>query len=230
MNDRSEFDAYAEDYDEALRRGLAVSGEGKDYFAHGRISWLTQLLSALGVRAGAVLDFGCGTGSATPHFLEVLKAERIIGVDASRRSLDVARRNYSRMNAEFFPFDDFVPAAEIDVAYCNGVFHHIEPHQRPASLDYIYRSLRPGALFSFWENNPWNPGTRYVMSRCPFDRDAVTITPPEARRLLKSAGFRVLRTDFLFIFPRILRSFRKLEAPLSRLPLGAQYQVLCSKD
>jgi SAM-dependent methyltransferase len=230
MTDRAEFDSYAEDYDEALARGISVSGESKDYFAHGRISWLTRYVVERGIRAGTVMDFGCGTGSATPHFFEVLKAERLIGLDTSGKSLDVARREHSHGSAQFFSFDDFIPSAEVDLAYCNGVFHHVPPDERAASLDYIYRSLRPGALFSFWENNPWNPGTRYVMSRCPFDRDAVTITAPEARRLLKAAGFRVLSTNFLFIFPRILKPLRTLEGPLSRLPLGAQYQVLCSRD
>jgi hypothetical protein len=89
--------------------------------------------------------------------------------------------------------------------------------------------LRPGAIFAFWENNPWNPGTRYVMRRVPFDRDAVTLSPPEARRWLRSAGFEILRTDFLFIFPRPLRWLRRLEPILSRAPLGGQYQVLCRK-
>jgi hypothetical protein len=96
-------------------------------------------------------------------------------------------------------------------------------------VDYIYRSLRPGGWFALWENNPWNPGTRYVMSQCAFDRDAVTLTPPEAARLLQAGGLRVLRTDFLFVFPRFLKFLRVMEAGLARLPLGAQYQVLCRK-
>ena len=93
----------------------------------------------------------------------------------------------------------------------------------------VFRRLRPGGLFALWENNPWNPGTRYVMSRIPFDRDAVPLAPPEARRLVRACGFEVLRTDFLFLFPRALRLMRPLEARLSRLPLGAQYQVLCRR-
>jgi len=35
-----EFDGYAEDYDAALRKGLAVSGESKEYFAERRVEWL----------------------------------------------------------------------------------------------------------------------------------------------------------------------------------------------
>lgn len=67
------------------------------------------------------------------------------------------------------------------------------------------------------------------MSRIPFDRDAITLAAPEARRLLRAAGFDILRTDFLFIFPRMLRWSRGIEPLISRLPLGAQYQVLCRK-
>jgi hypothetical protein len=33
-------DAYADDYDAALARGISVSGEQKNYFAPPRIEWL----------------------------------------------------------------------------------------------------------------------------------------------------------------------------------------------
>jgi len=39
----------------------------------------------------------------------------------------------------------------------------------------------------------------------------------------------VLRTDFLFIFPKMLGFLRGLEPQLSRFPFGAQYQLLCRK-
>jgi hypothetical protein len=67
------------------------------------------------------------------------------------------------------------------------------------------------------------------MRRIPFDRDAVPVWPSEARRLLQVSGFEILRTDFLFIFPQILRYLRNLEPHLARWPIGGQYQVLCRK-
>jgi hypothetical protein len=67
------------------------------------------------------------------------------------------------------------------------------------------------------------------MRRIPFDRAAVRLSAPEARRLLESMGFRILATDFLFVFPRALAALRRLEPPLSRFPLGAQYLVLGTK-
>jgi hypothetical protein len=87
----------------------------------------------------------------------------------------------------------------------------------------------PGGVFALWENNPWNPGTRYIMSRVPFDKDAITMTPPETRRLLRATGFEIVRTDFLFVFPHLLRVLRPLERLLARLPLGGQYLVLARK-
>lgn len=224
-----DFDAHAETYEAALNQGLAASGEGSAYFARGRLAWLNRRLLALGERPAVVLDFGCGTGSAAPLVLEMLDARSVIGVDTSRRSLDVARQAHGSERTRFLLFGEYAPDGRIDLAFCNGVFHHIPPYARPAAVDYVGRALRPGGLFAFWENNPRNPGARYVMRRIPFDRDARPLTAGESRRLLQAGGFEILRTDFLFIFPRILRGLRGLEPSLSRLPLGAQYQVLCRK-
>jgi SAM-dependent methyltransferase len=223
------FDRYAQNYDAALAEAISVSGEDKEYFARGRVEWLAKVLRQGGERIRSVMDFGCGTGSSTPHLLDVLGAQSLIGVDVSTKSLDVARQRYGGERTRFVPPEEYQPEGRVDLAFCNGVFHHIPLSQRAAAVDYVYQSLRPGGLFAFWENNPWNPGTRYVMSRCVFDEDAITLSPPEARRLLRAGGFRVLRTDFLFIFPRMLRRLRRVEPLLSPLPLGAQFQVLCRK-
>ena len=67
------------------------------------------------------------------------------------------------------------------------------------------------------------------MWRIPFDRDAVPLTALEARRRAMGAGFDVLSTTFQFVFPSLLGGLRFLERHLARLPLGAQYQVLCRK-
>ncbi len=226
----SEFDEFAEDYDAALEKGLALSGEGKDYFADGRMRWLRRRLEERQVKPTTALDFGCGTGSATPFFFEHLDIDRLVGTDPSEKSLAVARETWKEFAVTFRTTpDDGDSGATFDLAFCNGVFHHIIPGERAAALDGIYRSLKPSALFAFWENNPWNPVTRYAMSRVPFDADAILVWPHEARRLLRDAGFRVLGTDYRFFFPRSLAAFRGLEPALSWLPLGGQYLVLAQK-
>ncbi len=226
---QTEFDAYAAEYDAVLARGLSISGEDKNYFARGRIAWLAGCLRKLQERPQSVMDFGCGTGSASPFLLSLIGVESILGVDISARSLEVAKRTYNSECTQFRLVSQYQPSEGIDLAFCNGVFHHIPIAERAAAINYVHRSLRPGGLFAFWENNPWNPGTRYIMGRVPFDRDAITLTPPEARRLLRAGGFKILQTDFLFIFPKLLRWFRHIEPFVSRLPLGAQYQLLCRK-
>jgi SAM-dependent methyltransferase len=223
------FDKYASEYDASLAQGLSVSGESKDYFAEGRVSWLAQALGQLEFRATTVLDFGCGTGTNSPFLLGLDGVDMLHGVDVSESSLDVARHAVPDVRAHFSLLDRYTPQGNCDLAFTNGVFHHIPVNERAGAIGYVFRALRPGGLLSFWENNPWNPGTRYVMSRIPFDRDAIMLSSIQARAMIRAAGFEVLRTDFLFVFPNILRSARKLEPWLTRLPIGAQYQVLCRK-
>ena len=227
--DAPEFDAYAARYDEALAAGLSVTGEDKDYYARGRMHWLARRLRASGIAPPAtVLDFGCGLGASTPLFLEQLGAQRVVGVDVSDGLLDRAREAFAgERRASFHAIAAHDAPASADLAFVNGVFHHIPVADRAEALRYVRRTLKPGGVFAFWENNPWNPGTRYIMSRVSFDENAITITPPEARGLLRAAGFEVVETDFLFIFPRALRWLRPLERLVTRLPLGGQYLVLC---
>jgi SAM-dependent methyltransferase len=201
----------------------------KDYFAAGRVNWLGRRLSKFGHPPARILDFGCGTGSATPFLLQLTGAREIVGVDISAKSIEIARQKFGSERAKFETLEASQPAGNFDLAFCNGVFHHILPDQRAKALEYVYRSLRPGGLFSFWENNPLNPGTRYIMSRVSFDRDAITLTSWESRRRLRDAGFEVPRADFLFIFPRAMSWLRWIEPGLCRLPLGGQYQVLARK-
>lgn len=226
---KPEFDQYAADYDQALARGISVSGEDKNFFAQGRVEWLTQCLNKISVTPRAVMDYGCGTGQSAPFLLEHLKAEKVLGVDVSEGLLGVARRDHGSPKTQFLPLKDCTPSAQMDLVFCNGVFHHIPLAERDAAVNYIFRSLRPGGIFALWENNPWNPGTRYVMSRIPFDRDAITLSPPTARKLVRSAGFEILSTNFLFLFPRALGWMRWIEPLVSNFPAGAQYQVLAQK-
>ena len=232
-----EFDEYAESYNEALGKALAASGEGREYFAEGRVAWLARCLTELNVQPRSVLDFGCGDGFTAPMLRDTLKAPFVIGVDVSAKSIAVAREKYGTRASDSFVgriisferLGAFKPAGEIDVAYTNGVFHHIPPAERDKAVGIVRDSLKPGGLFAFWENNPWNPATRYVMARCEFDKDAQMLRPATARKLLKKNGFEIVRTNYRFIFPRSLRMFRRFEDLVFKAPLGTQYMVLARK-
>ena len=229
QQDEAEFDKFADDYDAALNQGLSLTGESKEYFAEQRMRWLRKRLDALRFTPGKALDFGCGTGSSTPWFFSILGSGQLTGVDPSGDSLRIARESYAGHAAVFQSTEDPVEPDSLDLAFCNGVFHHIPSSERPAAVGYVYEALRPGGIFAFWENNPWNPATRYVMSRVPFDRDAILVFPHHARRLLRARGFEILKTDYQFIFPGCLGFLRFIEPTLCRWPLGGQYLVLARK-
>jgi SAM-dependent methyltransferase len=224
---RVTFDGCADRYEEELARGLSVTGESMAYYARERIDWVKRLVERDRIEARRVLDFGCGVGHATPFILDRLGASEVVGVDVSNRSLERARQQYGSDRAQFVSPDEL--HGTFDLAFTNGVFHHIAPVQRAAAIRLVFDAVRPGGAFAFWENNPWNPGTRYIMSRVSFDKDAITITPPEARAMLEAGGFDARQTSSRFFFPRMLAAFRGLEPALSRMPLGGQYLVWCRR-
>jgi len=223
-------------FDDAdLQQGLRLSGEDKQHFARRRIEHLGRCLGQARARVQRVLDFGCGAGESCPLLLELPGARRVVGVDASPRLVARARaldraRGADPERLSYMHSDEQPPDGSFDLVYCNGVFHHIDPAERPAALRYIRGCLRPGGLLALWENNPWNLGAQLVMRRIPFDRDARPIAPLAAWRLVRRCGLAPLRFDALFIFPRALAWLRPLERLVQRLPLGAQYQLLCRRE
>jgi len=221
------FDAIAQRYDEVLNEGLAASGETKEYFAWNRLLLLKRQLQKHAFPLPlSILDYGCGTGGSTSSLKELFPCARLVGMDISQASLEVARARYSGLNAVFITERD-IGEERFDLIFCNGVFHHIDPAERSSALEFIRHHLKASGLFAFFENNPWNPGTIHIMRKCHFDRDAIVISPSEALRLLESHGFQRVLLQSLFYFPRSLAFLRFLEPFLGRFPLGGQYLILC---
>lgn len=219
----------AQDYDAELAQGLSLSGESKDFFAQGRLQAVGDFLRARGISGTRLLDFGCGIGGTTPTFFDLLQVEEVVGVDGSEDMLEQARSRHGSESASFSLPEHLPAKADFDLAYCNGVFHHILPADRPAALNYIHQRLKPGGWLAFCENNPWNPGTRWVMSRIPFDRDAITLSAREAKANLLATGFELHESAHLFLFPRRLSWLRPIEGWLRSWPLGAQYLLMARK-
>src|SRR5579863_2487404 len=229
MSTLPEFDYFASSYDSDLNQALAATGEDKQYFANGRVEWLRRCMNRYAEKPRLILDYGCGIGDTCWLLAKAFEARSVVGLDISARSIAEARRRNQSSVCEFKIIEEHAAMGTTDLAYCNGVFHHIPVEKRVPALQYVFRCLRPGGWFGFWENNPWNPGTRHVMAQCVFDRDAITIPPAEGRKLVQSAGFEVVSTNYRFFFPRVLKVFRFLEPALVGVPVGAQYQVLCRR-
>ena len=218
----AEFDQHAATYERDLEAALGISGESRDYFASGRMAFLAGLLKEAGREAGEVLDFGCGTGNGLLHAMTWLMPTRLHGADVSAASLRLAEERHPGVDFHG-PAD--LPAGGFDLVYCNGVVHHVPSEVRMEMFREVFACLKPGGWFAMFENSRWNPATRYVMSRCSFDRDAMPLSAAEGRRWMERAGFRILGTRYLFVFPRALRALRRIEPALASLPLGTQYLV-----
>lgn len=224
-----EFDEVSANYEKILSRGLSLSGESSDYFAHKRVEHTAKLQASIKAKSETIMDYGCGTGGSVRYLLDTLNPKKLIAVDVSEKSLGILKARYHNQQVITKNIPSLKPKTKVDLCYSNGVFHHIPPTERSKNAQLIYDSIKPGGHFYFWENNPWNPATHWVMSKISFDRNAIKVFPSQAIKLLQDVGFQVRLVHYLFVFPRTFAYLRPIEGFLKRLPIGCQYLVLAQK-
>ncbi len=219
-----------DEYEQMLNQGIRLSGESMLFFMEGRLQLLRQRThNRLPVRR--VLDFGCGLGYTSKRLRDIFPQAEVTGADTSENAIRAAEERHGSPEIQFRTVADLpVQSGHYDLCYVNGVFHHIAPDERLEALGLIHRVLAPHGVLALFDNNPWNPGARMVMSRIPFDRDAQMLSPLAARALLREAGFKIVNTDSLFFFPHALKPLRFAEPLLGPTWLGAQYLVLGQKS
>lgn len=228
----AEFDKFAAEYNQLMKKEIGLSDEGVAYFTEYKIKDLFAAAQERGLpKTSAILDFGTGIGNSIPFLKKYFPDSHLTGVDVSEHSLEIAQKRFSGQ-AEFVAFDGHrLPfkdgSFELVVAAC--VFHHIEPELRVSLVKEILRVLRPGGLFLLYEHNPLNPLTRKIVRECVFDEDAILISAEKAEAILDSAGFSRTRADFRLFFPKRFSFLAGIERYLTWFPLGAQYFVLGEK-
>ena len=209
-----------------LSRGLSLTGERAAYFAQKRIARIGELSALCGLRPKVVLDFGCGAGVAFAPLRAAFGDAHIIGFEPEPNLRAVALEAAVASNVEILGADHLDPRGDADIVYCNGVFHHIPIADREDAMGRLRASLTRNGLAFIWENSPFNPGTRWVMSRIPFDRNAHLLTPRALRKLQHESGLAHVGTEYHFVFPRALGFMRPMETMLRPLPFGGQYLVV----
>ncbi len=225
-NQPQEFDQFAQNYDHILDESVRLSGESSAFFMGQKIALAARHCAQPGV-TGRFLDFGCGVANARPFVRALLPGWTYEGVDVSEESLGVARSRHPDASFSVFQHGNLAFADQsFDLVMAAVVFHHIPHDQHPSVISEIFRVLKPGGSLIIFEHNPWSPATRHVVASCPFDKDAVLLSPPYARRLLKTARFTGVRSQFYLFFPRFLKLLRPLEHAMGWLPFGAQYFAL----
>ena len=106
-----------------------------------------------------VLDLGCGIGNILIALAERTAFQQpVVGVDVSRRLIDIGRREVARASladkidlrvapATQLAFDD----ASFDVVLTSHVIKHLDDGALAQSFAEVGRILRPGGRFLLWE-------------------------------------------------------------------------------
>ena len=228
----SEFDCFADNYRLIHSENVRISGVDSAYFARHKLEQIRREESEPIVD---FLDFGCGDGMLATFFGELFPGSRYTGFDISAESIRVAScRNLCGcrfVTGEPFGRLPFEPES-FDVVLVSCVFHHIPTCQWPETIERLAPLLRPRGRLYIFEHNPLNPVTRYIVSTCVFDRNAVLVWPKSMIRLLKAGGLTPRSERYVLFFPRI-RPFLpllSLEPRLGWLPMGAQYYIRAERS
>ncbi len=193
-------------FDEVERRRYFVEPHIPGFAAFGR--WAGK----------RVLEVGCGIGTDTISFARA--GARVIAVDLSERSLDVARRHAEVYGVEvgFYAADaerlsDTLPLEPYDLVYSFGALHHtphperaltqIRPYLSPTGtlklMMYHRRSWKVLAITRgrFWDQKLIARHSE-AQTGCPV---TYTFTRRSLAALLTQCGFRPERFDVEHIFP-----------------------------
>lgn len=221
----AEFDAYVSQYADQHSQSIKLSGEGPDYFAEYKIRELARLAESWGYSQPDILDFGSGIGNSLPFFRSYFPNNPVTSSDVSGESLKAARDLHGGDEAQLLIADGALPAQEnsFDIVFTACVFHHIPEAEHLDWLAELRRVTRAGGRIVIFEHNPFNPLTQHAVRTCPFDENAVLITPRQMRKRLGAAGWGAPQTDYHVFFPAALARLRPLEAKLRWCGIGAQY-------
>ena len=224
------FDEFALDYRKVHSKNVSISGADSNYFAEMKVKWLLAYEKNVPLK---VLDLGCGDGTTASYFNQHFPQWKITGLDVSAKSIEQAL-DKTLPNAEFKVYDgEHIPfeSATFDVVFVAGVFHHVAFKYHEQLAGEIFRVMKTGARIYFFEHNPLNPLTRYLVNTCVFDKDAKLLRSSYAVALLKRVGLVNVRKRFIIFFPRKgwLSAFLFLEKYLQKIPLGGQYVLVAKK-
>lgn len=219
--DLTEFDQFSASYEQLVDASIAITGESARYFASYKARFIAQ---STGLRPDCkILDYGCGMGLVCGELKKCLPRAQVDGFDVSEASLErvdpklrmqgIFASSLSRLSRDY------------DVVLLANVMHHIEPRARQGTISEAARLLRRGGKLMIFEHNPRNPLTCRAVEQCPFDEDAVLLSPQESKTYFGRAGIRWARLDYIVFFPHALRWLRPLESFLGWCPLGAQYAI-----
>jgi SAM-dependent methyltransferase len=225
MNERVNFDKFAENYDQLLLEQTGFFSKSDEYFARYKVELARELVAR---PVKKILEYGCGTGRNIPFLRSAFTNAKVIGSDISEASLALAKK--MQPDGEFFVEPgEGKEYLQFDFIFVAGVFHHIPVAERAAVVALLKSRLTDGGELIVFEHNPYNPVTRRIVSNCPYDADAVLLRPSQLGSLLASAGFERQRQGYCLFVPPRFSKLLWVEQHVRWLPLGGQYFIHARK-
>lgn len=234
---RAEFDQYARDYLQELSHPLRniIDPEGH-YFIELKSKILLSLAEQYFKDQASIriVDVGTGLGLfekyLNPYFSNILALDlsfEMLKVAEAINPFNNANSAYVQGNAYELP----VKSDHADLVFMSCVLHHMEETEIEIALAEIARVCAPGGLIVFFEHNPYNLLTQFVVRTTPLDNNARLISYKKLQHCAEQVGIFVHHKEFFLYGTRQIDAFIKEHLPwLEKLPLGGQYALVGQKN
>jgi len=154
---------------------------------------------------GKLLNLGCAHG---PDFLPFTQGFDLYGADFSSEMLRFARKYSQKFNFAvnlsvadicYLPYHD----QTFDWAISVATYHHMGHKEQPTALNELMRVLKPGGeafitVWNHWQPRFWSKGKEVAVpwrtGGKTLDRYYYLFSYPELERLVKKAGFTLLKS------------------------------------
>jgi SAM-dependent methyltransferase len=221
------FDEYTESYNTLLTQQTSFFSSSEEYFSHYKVDIVHKAIHKAPAR---ILEFGCGIGRNIRYLRDAFPYAEIMGSDISAKSIEMARDENEGIHFWCEGSEAEPEANRFDLIFVAGVFHHVPPPEREGVAKTLFDRLNPGGSLFVFEHNPFNPVTQRIVSNCPYDEDAILLSPRNLSNVLRKGGLSVDRQGYALFFPPKLKALVALESILGWLPLGGQYWVKATRS
>lgn len=184
------------------------------------------------------IDLGCGPAETTEYFQD--RFSHIFACDYSPGMIEYAAKKnlknvtFKLCQSENLPFD----ANSVDAIFMYGLTHHIDSGEKIIqTFNEANRILKKGGMVAVYDFNPFNPLSRYIVKTSQIDGGVkldgykkslfpTTFFSWELISILKKAGFKIAKHEYLIFLPKMFSALLPLERFLAKVPFGGMYSII----
>ena len=157
---------------------------------------------------------------------------QVYGVDLPNKSIDFASSRYPFVNHHIY--NDKVlpyPDNKFNIIFVICEMNHLPTENWLNFFREICHTLNPAVIALFFNHNPYNPVSQYVVRNCEIDKDkdAVLFAPKHVKNYLKILVFGINYTRTVLSIPPIKKILSYVDRMPGYAPFGAQYYMNATK-